>query len=67
MKRRRFNQTSSLAERLMENVEHLKKQLSVLPPGPAREQIVQRIRQSETASHIDDWLKSSGLRPPKAA
>ena len=67
MNRRRFEQTSSLAQRLMENVEHPKKQLSGLPPGPAREQIVRRIHQNETASHVDDWLKSSGLQPPKAA
>lgn len=67
MKRRRFKQTSSLAERLTENIESLKSHLATVPHGPEREQIVRRIRQNETASHVEDWLKSPGLQPPKAA
>jgi hypothetical protein len=63
-RRRRFKQTTSLAERLMESVEQLRQQLAELPPGPERDKVAKRIRQSETASHIEDWLRSPGLQPP---
>ena len=64
LKRRRFKQTLNLSERLMEDVELLKAQLAKLAPGPERDQVVRRIRQNETASHIDEWLRSPGLQPP---
>ena len=64
-KRRRFKQTTSLTERLIENVEQLRAQLAELPPGPERDNMVKRIRQSETAAHIEDWLRSPGLQPPE--
>jgi len=64
IKRRRFKQTSSLTERLVEDVEQLKQQLATVPPGPERDLIVRRIRQNETAAHIDEWLRSPGLQPP---
>lgn len=50
----------------MEDVELLKAQLAKLAPGPERDQIVRRIRQNETASNIDEWLRSPGLMPPTA-
>ena len=65
LKRRRFKQTQSLLERLVQDVEHLKTQLAMLPPGPERDHIVKRIRQNETAANIDQWLKSPGLQPPQ--
>jgi hypothetical protein len=67
LKRRRVKQTSSLSERLVQNVEHLEAQLATLPPGPERELLIKRIRQNETAAHIDEWLKSPGLRAPQDA
>jgi hypothetical protein len=30
----------------------------------ARELLLRRARQAETAAHINEWLKSPGLRPP---
>jgi hypothetical protein len=62
--RRRFKQTSSLANRLTENVEQLQRELARTPPGPERDRLIKRIRQSEIASHLDEWLSSPGLRPP---
>ena len=67
LKRRRFKQTLSLSERLVQNVEHLKMQLAMLPPGPERDHFMKRIRQNETAANIDQWLRSPGLQPPRAA
>ena len=67
LKRRRFKQASSLSERLAQNVEHLEAQLTTLPPGPERELVIKRIRQNETAAHINEWLKSPVLHPPQEA
>ncbi len=64
--RRRFKQTTSLAERLVQNAGELKAKLATLPPGPERDRIVRQIRQNETAANIDGWLKSPGLQPPQA-
>jgi hypothetical protein len=64
LKRRRFKQTLNLSERLIEDIELLKAQLAKLAPGPERDQVIRRIRRNETASHIDEWLRSPGLQPP---
>jgi hypothetical protein len=37
LRRRRFKQTQSLSERLIEDAEQLKLQLATLPPGPERD------------------------------
>ncbi|MGY2904668.1 hypothetical protein [Bradyrhizobium sp. URHC0002] len=66
MKRRHFIQTTSLAERLLYDVEQLRQQAEKLAPGPAQDTVLRKIRQNETAAHISDWLNSPGLRPPKA-
>jgi hypothetical protein len=58
--------TDSLSERLVQDLEHLNRQLETLPPGPERNYVVRRIRQNETASHIDQWLTSPGLQTPRA-
>ena len=35
-----------------------------LENGPKKYQLLKRIRQLETASHVKDWLSSPGLQPP---
>jgi hypothetical protein len=65
IKRRRIKQTPSLEERLVENVGQFRQQAELLPHGHTRDQIMRRIRQNETASHLSEWLRSSGLRPPE--
>jgi hypothetical protein len=42
----------------------LREQLARTPYGPDRHMLLKRIRQSETASHIEEWLRSPGLQPP---
>jgi hypothetical protein len=64
-KRRRFKQNLSLSERLMQDVERLRLQLAMLPPGPERDHLAKQIRQNETAANIDQWLTSPGLQPPQ--
>jgi hypothetical protein len=46
---------------------NLEAQLAQLPPGSPREGLLRQISQLETAAHINEWLASPGLQPPKPA
>jgi len=63
--RRRFKQTKSLKERLLEEAQNLREEAKLLPYGPVRDATLKKARQTEAAAHMDDWLNSPGLRPPK--
>ncbi|MHC4042181.1 hypothetical protein RAD10_11175 [Bradyrhizobium sp. 23AC] len=65
IRRRRFKQTRSLKERLLEEAQKLLEEARLLPHGPVRDAALRRARQAETAAHMDDWLNSPGLQPPK--
>ena len=60
--RRRFKQSQSLRQRLIEQVKRLREETR---PGVDRETFLRKARQAETAVHIDEWLSSPGLRSPK--
>ena len=45
----------------------LEAELSTLKPGQQRDVLRRKIRHLEAASHINDWLTSPGLQPPKSA
>jgi hypothetical protein len=36
-----------------------------LPPGAEREDLLRKGSAADITAHIDDWLKSPGLQPPK--
>ena len=63
--RRRFKQTQSLKDRLVGEVKRLREEAKLLPPAALREGKLRKARQAETAAHIDEWLRSPGLQPPK--
>ena len=63
--RRRFTQTKPLKVRLLEEAENLRAEARLLPHGPVREVALKKARQIEAAAHIDDWLNSPSLQPPK--
>jgi hypothetical protein len=63
--RRRFNQTLSLKDRLAAFAKDVREKANLLPPGGQRDDLLQRASRAETASHLDDWANSSGLKPPK--
>jgi hypothetical protein len=46
-------------------IETENEQTDLLPHGPARDTLLRKIRQLDTASHLNDWLRSPGLQPPK--
>jgi hypothetical protein len=51
-------------ERLAKWAEGIRKQARQLPPGPEREALLKKARQTEIG-HLDDRANSLGLRPPK--
>jgi hypothetical protein len=61
--RRRFKQTETLEARLAEEAKRLRQEAKLLPPGAEREALIRRARHAETASHMNEWLTSPGLRP----
>jgi hypothetical protein len=63
--RRRFVQTTSLEERLAEQAKRLREEARGTPPGVARDDLIRKARHAEAAQHMQDWIKSSGLQPPK--
>jgi hypothetical protein len=65
MQRRRLKQTTSLDQRLGEQAKRLRLEAEGTPPGIEREQLIRRARQAETAAHMQEWLSSPGLRPPR--
>lgn len=34
-------------------------------PGPVRENLLKKARQIDVATHINEWLTSPGLQPPR--
>ena len=64
MQRRRFKQTQPLEARLVEEAKRLREEAKLLPPGALREKLIRKARRAETASHLNEWLTSPGLRPP---
>jgi len=72
MLRRRFEQSlekrlselNSLEERLSEEAKRLREEAKLLPPGAKRDELIRKARQADTGSHMSEWLRSPGLRPP---
>jgi hypothetical protein len=52
-------------ERLYEQAQVFRDEAKKIPPGTARDLLLRRASQAETASQLDGWLSSPGLRPPK--
>jgi hypothetical protein len=65
VERRRFKQIQTLGYRLTTEAANLRKQAEGLPPGIRREELMRKARQAETASHMNEWLTSPALQPPK--
>jgi hypothetical protein len=65
MQRRHFTNVLSFPDRLAQEAERLRAEAEKLPPSTERHDLERKARQAETAAHIDEWLRSSGLQPPK--
>jgi hypothetical protein len=65
-KKRNRARHTAFEERLAEQAEKFKEAASKLPNGgKAREHLLQRARQLETAAHINKWLSSPEQQPTK--
>ena len=65
MQGRRLNQTKPLDQRLDDRAKRLRQEAKGTPPGVAREILIRRARQAETAAQMQQWIFSPALRPPK--
>ena len=61
---RRRSKPHSFVEQLSREKARLQAQLADLSGGAERGTLIEKIRQIETASHINEWLSSPGLKPP---
>ena len=64
-RRRFFRQQTTLQDRVIEWAKEVRHQATALPPGPDRDMLLKKVRQAETALHLEDWVNSPGLQPPK--
>ena len=66
MERRRVASKLTFKQQLAAEAMRFREAAEKEPPGTmARELLLRRARQAETASHINDWRTSPGLAPPK--
>ena len=63
--RRRVKHQQTFEERLADEAVRFREAAKEAQPGMARELLLRRARQAETALHMSEWLKSPGLQPPK--
>ena len=55
----------SLRDRLASEGVRLRNRAQALGPGPEQDEMIRKARLMQTASHINEWLTSPGLRPPR--
>lgn len=65
MQRRRFKHTIPSDQRLEDQAARLRQEAEKAPPGFEREKLIRMARQAETTAHLQEWLTSPGLQPPK--
>jgi hypothetical protein len=63
--RSRPSRQYSFEDRIAEEKKRLEEQAALIPNGPLKNQLLRKIRQLDTASHLKEWLSSPGLQPPK--
>jgi len=63
-RRRRFKQSTTLAQRLTHEAMRLRECAKQLPPGAERTQLLRKVSQADAALRIDAWLASPGDLPP---
>jgi hypothetical protein len=54
-----------LKDRLAVFAKEARDKASLLPPGPEKNGLLRKASNAETACHVDDWVNSPGLQPPK--
>ena len=54
----------TLQDRLSAWAEKTREQADKLKPGPARDTLLKKVEQAETAARYEAWSRSPGLQPP---
>ncbi|KJC60147.1 hypothetical protein UP10_16005 [Bradyrhizobium sp. LTSPM299] len=67
MQRRRRSAPHTFEDRIAAEKSRLEAEIANLPPGPQKDVLLKKLRQVETALHMNEWLTSPGLQPPKIA
>jgi hypothetical protein len=63
--RRRFRRSIPLKDRLSAFISAMRERAELTPPGPERDELLEKARKAETAVEIDGWAKSPELQPSK--
>ena len=61
MQRRRQSVPHIFEDQIAAEKARLEAQVADAPPGPQKDALLKKIRQLETASHMNEWLSSPGL------
>jgi len=59
-----LNKSPTLFDRLTAEKKRLETEMGDVRPGSARDKLLEKLRQLDTAAHINEWLSSPGLRAP---
>jgi hypothetical protein len=65
LKRRRFKRSHTLEDRLPMESSRLREEAETMKAGPAREDVLRKVRQAETGAHMSAWLRSPGVQAPQ--
>ena len=63
--RRHFKQTEPLKDRLAAFAKDALDEASRMHPCRERDDLLKSARRADTTAHIDEWVNSTGLQPPK--
>jgi hypothetical protein len=55
----------TITQNWSDQAEALQREAEMLPMGRAREALLKKARQLRTASEMDRWIPSPGLKPPE--
>jgi hypothetical protein len=66
MRRHFRSKLNSFEDRIAAEKARTEEQLAATPHGPQHDALATKVRQLDTASRINKWLTSPGLRPPQA-
>ena len=64
---RRRSTAHTFEDRIAAEKARLEAQVARLRDSSKKDLLLEKIRQLETASHINEWLSSPGLQPPRSA
>jgi hypothetical protein len=64
-RRRRVKHQFTFQDRIVSWTKEVRAQAAELPPGPGRDMLLKKVRQAETAMHLEDWARPTELQPPK--